>query len=71
MKPGDECRLLVHLQPVPTRFEAVVHLVNADGQPAAFHVDAMIEGFARWVPVIWRDGKAYTFRGTLVEVEAR
>lgn len=72
MKPGDRCRIRVHeawRSDGPREVDAVVHMVNAEGQPASFAVDGIIEGFAGWLPVIWRDGKAYTFAGTLVEVE--
>jgi hypothetical protein len=71
-KPGDRCRINVYeawRSDGPRVLDAVVHMVTAEGQPASFAVDAMIEGFVGWLPVIWRDGKAYTFGGSLVDVE--
>lgn len=72
MKPGDRCRITVQGVERPIALDAVVHLVNVDGLPSAFAVDAFVEEFAGWLPVIWREGKAYTFRGSrvsIVEVE--
>ena len=74
MKPGDPCAItLRRVRPGPhdPTLEAVVHLVDGEGRPLAFLFDGVIEGFAGWLPVVWRDGKAYTFLDTHVEVEAR
>lgn len=71
MNPGERCRFTVAVHELPTTFEAVVHLVDGKGQPLAFLFDGIVEGFTGWLPVIWRNGEAQTFLGTLVEVEAR
>lgn len=72
-KSGDSCRLIVH-EPWrsggPRKVDAVVHLVNSDGKPLAVLLDGMIEGFARWLPLIWRGEQATTFQGTRVDIEA-
>ncbi len=69
-KSGDRCRITVPIGDTDCRtYDAIVHLVDGEGRPLALMFDGMLEGFAGWVPLIWRDGQALTFRGTPVELE--
>lgn len=71
-KPGDRvhCKLWEPgCRCDPREFDAVVHFIDAEGKPLALMLDGMIEGFAGWLPLIWRDGSARTFQGTVVEIE--
>lgn len=69
MTPGDRCRITVPISGVLTTFDAVVHLVGADGRPLGFLFEGMIEGFVGWLPVIWGGSQAHTFAGTVVEID--
>ena len=74
MKPGDRVRIKVHeawRAYGPAVFDdGVVHWVDADGRALAVGgFDGIIEGLLGFCPLVWRDGKAFTLRGALVELE--
>jgi hypothetical protein len=72
MKPGDRVRCAVHEDwrtSGPAVFEGIVHFVDAEGRPLAVGgFEAIIEGMLGFCPLIWREGQAFTLRGSLVEV---
>lgn len=67
-QPGDLCRVTLGHR----KWSAVVHFVSADGLPLAVGgYDGIIEGFVSWLPIIWKDGVATTFAGSVLVVEPR